>query len=329
MSRFQRILTGLLLLQVLILVFVFLPRGSETVAGGTLFAGLNSAEITQILLEDNAGESTTLLREGDGWVLADSEGFSADASKITPILDKISNLNTNRLITNTSSSHGRLQVADDDFLRRVTLTTEDDTYILYVGSSPSPGSTHVRNSDDDATFLTSDITQFEVNAAASGWIDTSYITLTRTDVSNLVVTNANGTYTFATDAEGAWQLAGLQADQIFEQTQFNTILGRIVSMRMQTPLGTTEKPEYGLDNPQARVIVTLTAGEEATQTTYTLDIGSADADGNTIVKFSDSPYYVTVAEFSVEPIINATRDDFAQTPTPEPVEEAPVEGDGG
>lgn len=330
MTRFQKLLAGLLLVQIVLLLIVYLPRAADTAAGGPLFPDLTADAVTEIALENQNGPRTVLVKAGDGWVVAESDGYPADASRIGPLLEKIAGLQANRSVAATAAAHARLQVSDAAFARRVTLTTADDArYLLYLGSSPNPGATHVRNGADNATYLTNGLTQFDVDATVANWIDAAYAALNREEVTALTLQNGNGTFRFVKAADGAWGLdEALGAGETFDPTTFNTILARIINLRLTRPLGVNTRPEYGLDAPGATVSVVVQRPASAAGAappppeTFTLQIGAQADDNNQYVKWSGSRYYATVARFNITPILDAARDQFVQPA-------AAPEGEGG
>ena len=88
----------------------------------------------------------------------------------------------------------------------------------------------------------------------------------------------------------------------------------MTSLRMTRPLGKTDDPAYGLAQPAA--LLTLKAKSGDGQKVYTLAVGAKDAaDSSYVVKLSDSPYYVRVAEFSVKDLVEKKRDGFLQVPS--------------
>jgi hypothetical protein len=80
------------------------------------------------------------------------------------------------------------------------------------------------------------------------------------------------------------------------------------------PLGKEDNPAYGLDKPSA--VVTLQTAEK----TITIQVGAKFREDNSyVVKSSESPYYVRVAEFSVKDLVEKSRDGFIKPPpTPTP-----------
>ncbi len=326
MTRTQQILSGLLILQIILAAVAFWPREVTAVESGPLFAELADTEIVRLTITDNEGNVADLQRQGDDWVLASGGGYPADAAKIEPILERIAAAQTNRQVTTTAASHRQLQVAEDNFVRRIKLETGSGAaYTFYLGSTASANATHVRRAGDDPTYLVNDLSVWELTPTASNWIDAEYVALDRNGVTAVTLQNANGTFSFNKISDEAWTLNDLAEGESFNQGNFNLILNRGVNMRLTRPLGTELLPEYGLDNPRA--VLTLTVEDDDRASTYTLEVGAALEDGNPVIKWSGSDYYVTITSFMVEDMINFGRDDFLTPPaaeeTPETAEPTP------
>ncbi|MBK9232732.1 MAG: DUF4340 domain-containing protein [Anaerolineae bacterium] len=154
--------------------------------------------MTSLKISDQDKNMVELKKLGSDWVLADADSFPADASKVTPILDKIAAIKTNRLVTRTSDSHKRLQVAADDFLRKVEFTLSSGAaHTLFIGSAPGTRATHVRADQQSEVFLASDLSSYEVGAQETSWIKTTYVSITQTEMIGLTVTNITGTLQFS------------------------------------------------------------------------------------------------------------------------------------
>lgn len=319
MSKRNQILAGILLAQVLLAVFVLWPRSAPASAGAPLFADFKASDVTSLKISDRDQHVVELKRVGSDWVLAAADDFPADASKVTPILDKIAAIKTNRLVTRTSDSHKRLQVAADDFLRKVEFTLAGGAvHTLFIGSAPGARATHVRADQQNEVFLASDLSSYEVGAQESSWIKTTYVSITQTDMIGLTVANITGTLQFSKDVSGTWTLAGLPAGAALDTGAVSSLVSQAANVTLLEPLGKQNKPEYGLDKPQATVTARVKSGDQPV-TTLTLTIGAKDtADNSYYVKSSASEYIVKVSEYSVRDFIAKTAPDFVQPPSPAP-----------
>jgi hypothetical protein len=328
MTRIQKILAGLLVLQIVVRGVVFWPRPAAGEGGGPLLENFATSDVVAIRIEDQAAEDQVALARGDaGWVLDNGSDYPADETKIIGLLEKLAAMQTNRLVAQTPTSHRRLQVAEDDFVRRIELTLADGkATTLFIGRAPTAQATHVRLAEQDETYLINNLANWEVNATITDWIDSAYVTVDRESVTSLTLENANGTFAFQKEGE-SWTYSGLPEGETFNETAFNGLLSRVVNLTMTEPLGTAGQPEYGLDESLATVTLTAT-NTEGEEETYILQVGAQDEEGETIVvKWSDSPYYVRASSFNVQPLIDQLPEDFIQTAA-EDTESTPAPSEG-
>ena len=312
MNQLQRILIGALIAQILLAVFVWWPR-SGGVSRQPLF-DLTAEQVKQVSLHNSDGKVSTFTRSADGWSLADRGDFSADKTKIEAFLNKVVALQTGAVIADDVANYVRLQVADDNYAQKVTLQRESaEPITLYLGST-SGSALHVRRADQTEVYLVTGLSSFEADASLSRWIDTSYVALNSDDVVELTLTNANGTFQFVRDEQKVWAWVGAESAE-FNAANFTTMLSSFSGLRLSSPLGKEVKPEYGLDTPTAKVGVRLADGKSA----ELLIGGEVSAGGELYAKWSESPYYVSLARFSAETFQNKSSADFTLTePTPNP-----------
>jgi hypothetical protein len=316
-KRHHLILAGVLVAQIVLSVVVVWPRASAVGQTEPLFPDVETGDVTALTIEDDQGNVIELAKVTGEWVLPDADNYPAQGDAVSSFLDKLLALNTGRLVTQSDTSHKRLEVAPDEFVRRISFETGDGTReTLYLGSSPQFGAMHFRQDGQSETYLTDELTSFDANASASAWIDTSYQSVAQEDVTRMTLENSSGTFVFEKDDEGTWTLADLAEDEILDEAQVTSLLRRAAVVTIRQPLGREERPSYGMDAPSA--VVTLETGD----TTVTLRVGAKDADAASyVVKSSESAYYVEVAESSVRALVENGRDAFLQEP-PTPAAES-------
>ncbi len=214
MKKHNQILVAVLLVQIALSAVLLWPR--QAVSGGEsepLLGDLAVADVVALIVEDHDQNRMPLSQEAGQWVLSELGAYPTDAAKVNQLLNKLVAINTGRLVTRTDSSHKRLQVARDDFMRRVELKTADgESVIVYLGSSPRYGATHVRREGQDETYLTDDLGSWEANTSAAAWIDATYFYVVQDDIVSLTLENSNGSFTFSKDEADQWIMAGLAED---------------------------------------------------------------------------------------------------------------------
>jgi len=316
MNKLNQILIAILVLQVGLAVYAFWPQ-TRVQAGGPLLPGFAAADVVGLIIQDNDNR-LVLSKSGADWVLTEADDFPADGEKITPVLEKLEGIQTNRLVTQTEASHTRLKVAPADFNRLIEIELKNGSrHQLYLGSSAGAGATHVRLDDQPEVYLTGEVASFDANTQASAWIDTIYYTVPQTATVALTLQNANGTFEFEKVGE-SWTMKGLAADETFNESALTSLLNQVSSVQMTAPVGREEQPSFGLDVPQAIVSLKTRTGNQ--EDTYTFRVGARSENGSGFIAgSSESPYYVQVAEFTGTNLIDKTRDDFlAQPPAEEP-----------
>ncbi len=316
-ERWNQILVGLLIAQVLLCVVVLWPRRAASGTGEPLLPGLKASDVVALTITDDQGKSIALRRVEGTWVLPDADNYPADGTKVTTLLNKLAGLTTRRLITRTAASHRQLDVADNDFRRRIELETmEGQQYRLYLGSSPQFDTIHVRVAGRDETYLASNLSVGEAQATPISWVDPVYLRLDSSEVQTVTLRNRNGTLRFLKGEDGKWTLEGLGPEERADQSRISALVQTVTSLRMTEPLGKEARPEYGMDSPTA--LVTIQTSTE----TVTLTVGAQDPETKTYVVIgSHSPYYVRVTEAVARDLVEKGRDYFLQpppTPTPTP-----------
>jgi len=326
MNRRNQILSGIALLQVVLIALVFWPGRGASAAAEPLFSGVTLDDIQAITIHQG-DTSVHVARGGDGWVLPEADDFPVTSLTATDTISKVLEINTRRLVASDASSHARLQVTEDDAVRTVALETKGgDTLTLIVGSSPSFRATNVRRSGSDDVYITNNLQASDLKTDYGSWVDTSYLAIPQTDVTGLTVTNGQGTLTFTKVSTDTWTLTDLAAGETFNQNNLSSLLTRISGINMVKPLGKEDKADYGMTTPGATVTIDWqNTGGEAQTTTLTVGAEPLE-NGNYVLKSSDSAYYVEVAKFVVDNILNRGRADYLQAP--EESEGTPIDGSG-
>ncbi len=311
MTQLQKILSGLAILQIVLIGVVFWPEQTAVTETGPLLAELIPANITQITITDESG-SLMFARNSGQWQIPNSGNFPANSNTVNDALNKLLAIQTNRRVAQNSDSHRRLQVDTQDFVRQIDFEMEDgNNFTLYIGSSGNNQATNVRLATSDDTYATTEFQNWEFTSILLNWIDTTYIDLNQSDIERITIENGIETLAFSKGENGRWSLASLADGELPSINQIDLMLRRITGLRIVQPLGTENLSEYGITNAQGRVTV------ETAVSSHTILIGNADPDSNThTIKWSDSDYYVTTNSFNIDPLLEATSESFIEQPPP-------------
>jgi hypothetical protein len=322
MSRGNQILAGILVVQVLLGAFILWPRAEAATEGNLLFGELDVEQIVRVTIRDQSNGQIEIAKELGAWVLPDAGNFPCQGSAVPDLLQKLVSLSGDRLVTQTKSSHQRLKVSPDDFESRIEFELADGTsHVLYVGTTPSYGVAHVRVDGQNQAYLVSGISAMDATAQVSNWIDTAYVTLVQDEIFAVTLENRKGSVSFSKDDAGTWTMSGLGVDETLSESAVTTLISRISSLRMLRPLETEPQEHYGLAVPSAQLTIQTRDADGVVQK-HTLSVGARLVDESAyFVKWSESPYYVLVTEYTVQEWVEGTRDSFLELPaTPTPAE---------
>ena len=321
MTKFQRILAILLAAQVLLAAIALWPRQAQVAAGQPLLGEFDPAQVTSLAVTDNTGKELILQRSGESWSLASAAGYPVEAAKVTPVLEKLAQIQTSRLVTRTATSHKRLQVAAEDYQRRLVITLASGVQkVVLVGSSGGSQTVHVRLEGHDEVYLTSELTTTDLGSGAANWIDTTFMALSVDQVSALRLVNASGELSFSKDEIGSWVQADLPEGRQSDSARINTLVSRLATLRMVEPLGKDALPEYGFDQLALLAELVVPSADGASTQIVTLEVGAFDEAANQyIARSSASEYIVRVAGFNLSEAIQATAETYpVPLPTPAP-----------
>lgn len=325
MNRQNQILAAVLALQIVVLAVVFWP--SSAAGGERLFSELSADQIVRLTIQDTEGNQVVLDQGAEGWKLPEADDYPTEENKVVSFIDKIVGIRGDRVVAQTSGSHKRLKVADDEFERLLEFELKDGTrHKLYLGTAPRYQVLHVRPGDEDKVYLALGLTLAEVGTKPASWIDTSYFSVPQDQIVAVTLENRNGRFEFEKDDAGNWMMKDLAADETLKENNVNSLVSRVSSLLMLRPLSREEGASYGMDDPNA-VVTVQTRDEAGNERAHVVRVGGqveVGAEAGYVLKSAESPYYVLMADYTVSMLVERTRQDFLElppTPTPEPAAE--------
>ena len=317
MSRKNLLLLLILLVQAGLVVYALMPEKHQAAKEKIFVSDISKEAVTGLTIADDK-QSLELFRQDGKWLVDREQKYPADADKVNGFIDKLLKLKSHRLVTTTAASHVRLKVADQLFNKKVTISAGDRQVSLFFGTSPSNKTLHVRLEGEDEVYMARDLSAWEIQANNESWWLGKYIDLPEDTIASLSVTNSGGSFTLKRKDDGTWALAG--GGTALDSKGVNQFVGKTTHLPLLKYLGQQDKKEYGLTKPEATLVYT-----EKNGATVTLAIGPKNADENNhVLKADNSPFYVSVADYVVEPLLQQKADSFA-APVKPAVEPAAAE----
>lgn len=122
-------------------------------------------------IADAEGNKASFAKQGDGWQLA--SGLPVDGAKAEKLLAKLAGLRLSWPASTKADAHQRFEVADDNFQRKLQITSDGGESTLYFGTSPGYQQVHARG-EGDSVFAVK-VANHEMPALADDWLDKSLL----------------------------------------------------------------------------------------------------------------------------------------------------------
>lgn len=308
----------------------------QLVAAGVLLSGHRSAGedgapmpllagggtgVDRIVITDG-DDTATLVRAATGWELPDLGHMPANDAGVTAAIDRFAAIETDWPVAATASSHGRFQVAADNFQRRVQLFRGDETAAdFYLGTSPGFRQVHLRRAGEDAVYVV-ELSVYDLPAGNGGWLDKALLAV------GDPVAIEGPDYVIRQSPEGDWQFADVQQDgdgaagETLDAGQARQLVAALAALRV------LDVAEDGFP-----------ASGEAGSGPFVLVVESADGPRKFRFQVHDDHYYVerddrdavfTLSQYDYDRIVGFTRAKLAagsaepesgEAVTPEPAAE--------
>jgi len=313
MKKLIFVLSGVLAAQ-LVLAMILDLTGEDygTFQAEERLLSFNKQAVSGVQISDGT-DSVDLKKQEGKWLLPNSGKFPASQRKVEQLLDNLAALEKGWPVAKTRSAAQRFAVDKEQFERKLILLSDDDTRAtLYVGSSLGFRKVYVRPGDADEVF-TVDFNTWQANAKTEDWIDTNILALDQSSVQRLEMPGI-----IIQRQDGRLQVMNLEENEQTNVEESSALLGKLTGLRIQSLLGTDAEPEYRQDEPVLEVRITTEGGG-------VLDYRFSKPQDATyyVLKRSDLGFFFEVAEHTVNPVREATRERLVQART----EEAPKDGD--
>ena len=259
-------------------------------------------EITKLEITTSKDEKTILERNGDGWHISAPLQASADAQAVKALTEGIGKLTFGDVVTETTTKHSELGVADTGTARLV-ITTPSTSASLILGN-PVGGFTMVRIAGKQEVWQASNLSPYQVNKAPKDWRDHTILTVSPGLVDKLTVEAPDGKLTLdkmTVDKKVEWKVLDSRGDapkagDVLDQSQPTTVANALASLRANDFADDKDGKAAGLEPPA--LTVTLVEGGKASS----LQVGALDGD-DYLVRKDGSPTIYRVKKYLLEHVV--------------------------
>ena len=276
-----------------------------------LFPNFNQEQVATIeIIAD--GETTTLSKQNDNWVVTSMDSYPADSEGISELLSKVAAFKNTQLVSNNPEKQAEFEV--DSTGVEAKLMDANGTLLahLFVGKT-TPGflSSYVRAADTNEVYVAQGYLQSVFNKGDRTWKDRTIFDFNKGLLTQLNISSPEETVELRLDADGTWQMLKPVGSAV-NQTEIDSLLTTFSDLDTDDfAEATDDLSEYGLDTPQSTLSAVRNDG-----TTATLHIGKEE-DGKLYVKRADTDTVFRLFKSNVDRLIKKSDTLKAEDPPPE------------
>ncbi len=298
MNRINSVLIVILIVQLLLTVIVFSSNDSNnfTQSSENLMT-VKLDTVDTITITNAEKQQLNLHKVGKQWLLPDYFNVAVDTEKFDRTSQNLLAMKTSWPAATSEDAAPRFEVADDKYQTRITFKQQNNIIeTLYLGKSPSFRKVHVRRADDKEIYNIS-FNTYELSTQYKDWMAKDLLkldaaTLTRVKTTNLELTHK----------DSKWQLENLKDNEQTNSDSSSNLINKLSNLVYTEIMGITELQEYGLNKADFTIELTQQAG-----TIVKLTFAKSQGD-DYIGKSSAHPYYFKISQYSLQPIIDITRE---------------------
>jgi len=245
-----------------------------------------------------ADQPPLALEKHDGtWVLPGVDDAPANNPQVVSLILTLNKLVGGWPVATTEDAAKRFKVADDDFTRRIAIKSGGRTLTtLLLGTSPTYGQTNVRVKTSDSIF-TVPFGASDASGKPEDWEDKSLLTLSPADISKIELPGI----TLQRGKDG-FQAVDLAAGEEMAADKTDTVERDLTMPLYDSILGTTAKPDYGLDKPVLSIGITLKDGRQ-----LHYDVGKQAQGNDYVLRSSAQAFLFRLPKYAVTDLLNANR----------------------
>ena len=276
-----------------------------------LFPDFNEEQIVKIEITAT-GETTTLSKQNDNWLVASMDNYPADGEGVAELLSKVTEFKNTQRVSNNPEKQSEFEVDNTGVEAKLMDASNKVLVHLFVGKT-TPGflSSYMRPADSNDVYVAQGYLQSVFNKGTRTWKDRTIFSFNKGIVTQFNIVSPEETIELRLDADGAWQMLK-PVVAVAKTTEVDALLTTFSELDTdEFAEATDELAEYGLDTPQSTISAMLNDG-----TTATLHVGKEE-EGKLYVKRDDKATVFRLFKSNVDRLIKKSDTLKAEEPPAE------------
>ena len=276
-----------------------------------LFPNFNKEQVVKIEITAT-GETTTLSKQNDNWVVASMDNYPADGEGVAELLSKVTEFKNTQRVSNNPEKQLEFEVDSTGVEAKLMDASDKVLAHLFVGKT-TPGflSSYMRPADSNDVYVAQGYLQSVFNKDTRTWKDRTIFNFNKGIATQLNIISPEETVELRLDANGAWQMLKPIAAAA-KTTEVDALLTTFSGLDTDDfAEAKDELAEYGLDTPQSTISAVLNDG-----TTATLHVGKEE-EGKLYVKRDDKDTVFRLFKSNVDRLMKKSDTLKAEVPITE------------
>lgn len=276
-----------------------------------LFPNFNEEQVVKIEITAT-GETTTLSKQNDNWVVASMDNYPADGEGVAELLSKVTEFKNTQRVSNNPEKQLEFEVDSTGVEAKLMDASDKVLAHLFVGKTTSGFlSSYVRPADSNDVYVAQGYLQSVFNKDTRTWKDRTIFNFNKGIATQLNIISPEETVELRLDADGAWQMLKPIAAAA-KTTEVDALLTTFSGLDTDDfAEAKDELAEYGLDTPQSTISAVLNDG-----TTATLHVGKEE-EGKLYVKRDDKDTVFRLFKSNVDRLMKKSDTLKAEVPITE------------
>ena len=214
-------------------------------SSSALIEGLQIEAVSAITITSEKGEKTTTLsREGGGFVVADKDNYPADVARVNTLFNGCLDIRTREKITDNADNHADLEVTPETALSVVSFLDSDGGQIVAIVMSKSneKGEAFVRLLSETSVYSIPYPPQ--INTDPMDFVDAQLLQVPQEQLLSVAVRMGEVSYVLTASEDGRdIELKDMPAGKQYKGTDYKSVFGALSSLRSDDVTGAENLPQ--------------------------------------------------------------------------------------
>ena len=234
-------------------------RAKKVEAALPLFPNFKRESVARVEITA-LGQTTTLVKEDDQWLVASMDNYPADPEAVDEMFDKVAEFKTVDLVSTNPDKQSVFQVDASGAEAKLLDANDNILAHLFVGkTTPGVFSSYIRAADSNDVYTGEGYLKATFDKGYRTWKDRTIFNFNKGDATNLTINSEEEDIELQVDAEGKWQMLKPVASTV-NPTEVDSLLDTLSSLKTDDFEEEQDPAEHELDDPRTTVTARLNDG---------------------------------------------------------------------